>query len=132
MRLPAWLRALIHIGEEPVDKIAWETPALQLYRSWVAPSESGRAMDDAAYALSQQHQDDLARFEAALTMELQAKGMPMVFIQLGAPGHKEAVRAARKHLVQDFATTEPIRPCDHVVTTKGCRACEFLASKRPA
>lgn len=112
------------------DKPAWTTPVLFLHASEVAPHEVDEAMDGAAYALSQEHQDDLSIFEAALTRELMAKGMPLVFIQPGAPGHKEALREARKHLVQDFSAQEPIKPCDHAAYTKGCRACDFIVVRR--
>lgn len=108
----------------------WESPVLFLHASEVAPHEVDQAMDEAAYALSQQHQDDLSLFEAELTKALIAKGMPMVFIQPGAPGHQEAMRAARKKLVHDFASMEPIAPCDHAEAKDGCRSCDFILSRR--
>lgn len=114
----------------PTEKPEWTAPVLFLHASEVAPDEVDEAMDSAAYALSQQHMDDLSLFEAELTKALIGKGMPMVFIQPGAPGHKEAMRQAKKHLVQDFTSAEPIRPCDHEGYTKGCRACEFVAVRR--
>lgn len=82
-------------------------------------------VDEAAHALSPEHQDELRAFESAMTKELAAKGIPFVFIQPGDPGHKEAVAEAKKHLVQDFTADEPIRPCDHESIVSGCRACSF-------
>jgi hypothetical protein len=96
----------------PGDKPLWSEPVLFLHASEVAPHEVEEAMAGAAYALSQQHQDDLGRFEALLTQELAAKGVPFVFIQPGAPGHKEAKRVAKDHARRAFENDAPFHP-DH-------------------
>lgn len=91
-----------------VVKPAWETPWLMEHYSGIfdhgiigeAPHQ--KIVDEAAYALSQEHQGDLAEFEDALTGELAAKGMPLVFIQPRAPGHKKARRRAFKFLEKQF------------------------------
>lgn len=118
--------ALSRLAEKP----EWTEPVFFLHAGDMKTYTLEEKVDEAAYALSQRHQDDLVLFEAELTKALIGKGMPMVFIQPGAPGHKEAMRQAKKHLVQDFASAEPIRPCDHEGYTKGCRACEFVAVRR--
>jgi len=86
------------------ERPTWEAPVIQLHadRSERETYTLEELVDEAAYALSQQHQDDLATFEAALTKELAAKGMPMVFIQPGAPGHAAARRRALGMLDKQF------------------------------
>lgn len=92
------------------DKPAWESPVLQLYSRWVAPDQADCVMDDAAYALSEQHQSDLRTFEAEVTAQMQAKGYPVVMIQPGDPGHAEAKKNAIKICLASHEMDEPYHP----------------------
>lgn len=58
------------------------------------------------------YDQDLDDFEAAMTAECIKQGLPMVFIQPGAPGHKQAKSAAVRAFVRKHNLDAPYHP-DH-------------------
>lgn len=55
-------------------------------------------------------ESELQVFEAAMTQELMARGIPFIFIQPRDPGHKEAKRNAIKLLIHQHEQGVPRRP----------------------
>ncbi len=99
--MPFPMKPVIPSGGHPVEKPVWAVPEIQ-------ESED----KDLSYALSDRCQDDLSVFESALTKALAAKDIPFVFIQPGAPGHKEAKKIARRIAARNFNGEAPWHP-DH-------------------
>ena len=66
----------------------------------------------------------LDEFEAAMTEACLNAGLPMIFIQPGAPGHKEQKKRAIKMMMSSFGQAA-IKPCEHNIYQDGCQSCEY-------
>jgi hypothetical protein len=90
--------------------VGWAGSYPQVIHRWrlITTGKLGDSLD--FLAKKSLYDQDLNDFESAMTAECIKQGLPMVFIQPGAPGYEQSKKAAVRAFVRKHNSDAPYHP----------------------